>query len=210
MSPTLLRLRKRFARLRRHSAVSFWAYRYRYLGTLALIGLFAVLLEVQIAALLPGSWAWGLKAVIAFVAGLLVSFGLNATMNFQVPRAHRLTTFRRYALVSVFSFGLNMAAVVGFREYLTQAYAEARIVSAGLLFLVAYSFHRRYTFDLARNFGVAVYASKSERVRQIYAKLGRNCDHVHVDLIDKTMAPHADEVDLSKLRLGGSRPSACT
>jgi pentose-5-phosphate-3-epimerase len=94
-----------------------------------------------------------------------------------------------------------MLAVSAFREYLNPAYAEARLISAGLLFLIAYTIHRRYTFDLARNFGVAVYASRTERVRQIFAKLGRNCDHVHVDLIDETMSAQAAPVDLGKLRL---------
>ncbi len=197
----LLRLRKQFARVRRHSELSFLIYRYRYLLTFTLIGLMAVLLEVQIAALLPGSWAWGIKALLAFFVGLVLSFGLNVSVNFQVPRSHRSATFRRYALVSVLSFALNMAVVDLFRDHLYSAYAQARLISAGFLFLLAYTLHRRYTFELARNFGVAVYATPSEQVRKIFARLGRNCDHIHVDLVDQTMVPRAEPVDLKKLRL---------
>jgi pentose-5-phosphate-3-epimerase/putative flippase GtrA len=197
---TLSHMQKQLAHLRRHSTFSFWAYRYRYLATFTLIGLASILLEIYIAqVLLPPNWYWGVKAVVAFVAGLSVSCLLNTTINFQVPRAHLSSTFRRFALVSTVSFALNMLAILTFHGYLTRAYGEARLVSSGLLFLLAYTLHRRYTFDLARNFGVAVYASEGEQVPRIYAKIGRNCDHVHVDLIDQTMSHDAAPVDLGKL-----------
>lgn len=192
------RWRRRAGRLFTHTRLSFWAYRYRYLVTFTAIGFLSILLELRIAGGLPDAWGWGLKAAVAFVFGLALSFVLNVTVNFRVPRPHVARTFRRFAAVSLLSFGLNMAAVALFREHLSQAYAAARLVSAALLYLIAYTLHRRFTFDLARDFGVAVYAARSERVMRAFARLGRNCDHVHVDLIDETMSPAA-EVDLDKL-----------
>src|SRR6185369_6742566 len=61
-----------------------------------------------------------------------------------------------------------------------------------------------------RNFGIALYASENERVHQAFYRVGRSCDHVHVDLVDETMNPSCARVDLGKLRaarkLWGSTP----
>ena len=74
-----------------------------------------------------------------------------------------------------------------------------RILVAGVLFVVAYALHRKLTFQSARNFGIAVYASPSERVELIFAKVGRAFDHVHIDLVDASMNSQCDEVDLTKI-----------
>ena len=82
-------------------------------------------------------------------------------------------------------------------------YATSRLVCSGLLFLLAYAVHRKLTFHMDRNFGIAVYASPKEHVRRIFLKVGRNCDHVHIDLVDKSIDPYA-EVDLNKIALARS------
>ncbi len=167
----------------------------------ALTGFSSVLLEVQLASrLMPDAWAWQVKAVAGFAVGLVFSFVLNATLNFGVPRDHLWATFGRFALVSGLSFGLNLAAVTAWIGGLEEHYPAARLGCAAVLFLLAYTLHRRYTFDLARDFGIAVYAAEGEDVERIHRLLGKNCDHVHVDLVDETMNPDAAPVDLDKLR----------
>lgn len=186
-------------RLRTRTRASFLLYRYRYLAAFTVIGFLSIVLELLLVRVLPADWPTVAKLVLGFAAGLVFSFALNFRFNFQVPRAYLLTTFRRFAAVSCLSFLLNLAVMSAVKSSLTEGYAPARLLSAGVLFMVAYTLHRRYTFRLARDFGVAVYATKTERVGRIYRKIGWNCDHVHVDLVDETMNPAAAPVDLTKL-----------
>lgn len=197
----LRRFKTRLGRVLTHSTLSYHIYSKRYLAVFALIGLFSILLEIALVEYaMPGGWPWLLKATLGFVIGLVCSFVLNATANFRVPRQHLLSTFGRFAAVSFLSFVLNMGVLRLCQNWLGGAYAELRLITAGSLFVAAYLVHRHYTFDLTRNFGIALYASVNERVHQAFYRVGRTCDHVHVDLIDETMNPRSARVDLSKLR----------
>ncbi|VTS04957.1 GtrA family protein [Tuwongella immobilis] len=193
------RLRRQIDCLR-YSRLSYYAYRHRYLAKFAAIGVFAIVLEIMLVGMMPPNWGWVTRAFLAFLVGLSVSYSLNALVNFQVPKHYFWSTFARYALVSLVSFTLNMAAVTLFRDLSGQGYGWARLVSAGVLFLFAYALHRRFTFDQAREFGIAVYATPAEKVARIFRRVGYHCDHIHVDLVDETMNPHAAPVDLRKLR----------
>ncbi|QEL20188.1 GtrA family protein [Limnoglobus roseus] len=196
----LSRRRRRFKRLLTHTQLSYLIYRYRYLLAFTVIGFLSILLEVVLVQLMPADWPLLLRSGLAFGAGLLFSFVGNARFNFRVPHAQMLRAFGQFALVSGLSFGLNMLAVSRLQSLLGFGYPVVRLASAGVLFLIAYSLHRRYTFHMARNFGIAVYASSTERVHRILLKIGRNCDHVHVDLVDETMNRDAAPVDFSKVR----------
>src|SRR5262245_37646820 len=186
-------------RLFTHTRLGYWVYRYRYLVTFTAIGFASILLQLLlVSVVLRESWPWPVKAGVGFLVGLAFSFWLNARINFDVPREHLRATFVRFAAVSGLSFALNMLAVAGATELVPTAYGPARLGSAAGWFLVAYTLQRRWTFDTARYFGVAVYAAEGEDADAIYAKLGRNCDHVHVDLIDATFSAAARPVDLAK------------
>lgn len=204
-TPRLKKLRRfktRFRRLLTHTTLSYHIYSKRYLVVFALIGLLSILLEIALVNYtMPGAWPWFVKATLAFVLGLVCSFVLNATANFRVPRELLLRTFGRFAAVSLLSFVLNMGVLRSFQNWLGGAYAELRLITAGCLFAAAYLVHRRYTFDMTRNFGIALYASENECVHQAFYRVGRTCDHVHVDLVDETMNQNCARVDLSKLRM---------
>ena len=201
MLKRLKRLRTKIGRLLTHTQLSYTIYRYRYLATFTAIGMASIVLEIALLRrAMPADWPWGARACLAFVLGMLFSFVLNATVNFHVPRAYLLHTFWRFVVVSVFSFTLNMAAVYTLQRWIGGAYGAARLSSAGLLFLIAYALHRRFTFDRTRSFGIAVYASATERVFRIFHRVGRNCNHLHVDLVDSTMKIDAAPVDLGQIR----------
>jgi pentose-5-phosphate-3-epimerase/putative flippase GtrA len=186
-------------RLFTHSQASYWLFRYRYLCTFTVIGFLSVLLEVMVVGALPKSWPWLARTLLGFALGLTFSFAGNASVNFHVPRSRLMGTFLRFALVSGLSFTLNLTLMSGVTQLLPSTYGPARLGSAAMLFVIAYTLHRRFTFDLSRNFGIAVYTVPSERVSRIFWKIGRNCDHVHIDLVDETMNPNAGPVDLSKI-----------
>lgn len=200
MSLATSRRRRRLKRLLTHTRVSFLIYRYRYLIAFTVIGFLSIVLEVLLVAAMPAAWPLELRSGLGFAAGLLFSFVGNARLNFRVPRAHMLQAFARFTLVSVTSYLLNMLTVAEMQARFDVGYSALRLGSAGVLFVLAYTLHRRYTFSMARNFGIAVYAAANERVHRILLKIGRNCDHIHVDLVDETMNPRAAAVDFSKAR----------
>lgn len=197
---SIRRIRRRF----KFSATALLFFRYRYLIGFAFFGFLSLLVEVgllQVA--IPTAWSATTRTVAAFGVGLGVSFILNAVFNFRVPRRHFFSTFVRFTVVSVVSFGLNMLALQWVRSEVQLSYAASRFLCSGLLFMLAYAVHRKLTFHLDRNFGIAVYASPKEHVRRIFLKVGRNCDHIHIDLVDNSFDPSA-EVDLGKIVLARS------
>lgn len=183
----------------RQRAVAYYVYRHRYLACFTAIGFASILLELATLGWLPAAWPWGARAAAAFVVGLVLSLVLNVTLNFRVPRRYLLRTSAAFVAISLCSFGLN-AALVGFLRATTGVdYGALRLVISGALFLVAYSFHRRFTFDQSRSFGIAVYAAEPENVDSIFERVGHFCDHVHVDLVDETVNAAAAPVQLDRV-----------
>lgn len=195
----MLRQLSRWKRRLKYSKVALQFFRYRYLLAFTAFGFLSILVELAVLwSIIPQQWPDTVRTCSAFAIGLLVSFGLNASFNFKVPPRYFVSTFIRFAGVSVVSFMLNMGMVRVFQDEAGMGYAMSRVVCSGVLFLLAYAVHRRLTFRLDRNFGIAVYASPAEQVRRIFLKVGRNCDHIHIDLVDETVKPGA-EVDISKI-----------
>lgn len=184
----------------RHNGWTYLVYRYRYLACFTLIGFASILFELALIRYLwPRSWSWPIASTTAFLVGMSLSFVLNAALNFRVPWDHLVRTFGWFAAISGLSFALNMAVVRWAASVVGDHYGLLRLATAGALFLIGYSLHRRFTFDMARDFGIAVYANEAEDVGRVFDRVGRNCDHVHVDLIDETMLPGAPPVRLAKL-----------
>lgn len=182
-----------------HSRLKFVAYRYRCLTMFIVIGSAAILAELAVFSTLPTSLDLRLRAVGGFVVSLGVSFALNAWLNFRVPAQYLASTFARYTVVSVASFVLNLAVVDLLRDGLSLAYPASRLISSGCLFLLAYTAHRLWTFEEGRNFGIAVYLTRTESIASIRSRVGMLCDHIHADLVDTTMNPLAQEVCTERL-----------
>ena len=192
---------KRSKRRIQYSAMALLFFRYRYLFGFIAFGFISILVELSfLVAIVPKNWSPATRTISAFSVGLCVSFILNALFNFKVPHKYFATTFIRFALVSVVSFAVNLTMMWIVRNELETGYATSRLMCSGLLFFAAYGVHRKLTFQLDRNFGIAVYAAPQEHVRRIWLKVGRNCDHIHVDLVDGTFKAAA-QVDLSKIDL---------
>ncbi len=188
-------------RRRLKSRIEFQIYRNRYLLLFILIGFVSIAAEVLVAdLLLSRSLFWLTRHTAAFAFGVLLSFALNSTLNFRVPRKYMLRTFVVFVLVSMLSFTVNMAMIARVKSLMVEEnFAALRFASAGVLFVISYTLHRRYTFDRAKSFGPAVYASEPEDVEAIFAKVGWNCDHIHVDLVDATRRPDTPAADLGKI-----------
>ncbi|MBK7406415.1 MAG: hypothetical protein IPJ41_17890 [Phycisphaerales bacterium] len=158
-----------------------------------------ILAERVVSADLP----WFARAAIAFVFGLLLSFSLNATLNFRVPHKYMMRTFalsrRSRPLLPAQRGRHRPDQAVGPAGSNDTAYAVLRLGSAGVLFAMSYSLHRRYTFRTAKNYGMAVYAAETEDVAEIHRRVGPHLDHLHIDLVDQTRRSDAPRVDLAKI-----------
>jgi ribulose-phosphate 3-epimerase len=185
-------------RLRR--LVTWLAWRYRYLAGFIVFGFLSIVLEVVlIGAVFPKAWPGEVTSVLAFVAGMLFAFYMNARFNFHVSHDYFLRTFFLFAAISAFSYLLNLAAA----HYLVipwTSYPVSRFFTAGCLFMVAYYLHRRITFrNITRNLGLALYVREGDELQRAYDRIGDQCDHVHFDLVDSTFDVSAAPVELGKI-----------
>jgi pentose-5-phosphate-3-epimerase/putative flippase GtrA len=200
----------RVLRLLDHHGLGYLLYRYRYLACFAVIGFFSIVFESWLMRnMLPRAWSLTAQSTVAFCVSIVVSFALNAFVNFQVSWRHLLRTFAWFVLISSISFALNMAVVRSIYGLTGEHYHRLRLLSAGALFIVGYTLHRRFTFSQARDFGLAIYACDDEDPQRLFNIVGRNCDHVHVDLIDETMSVKPSPVRLENVSIARNLWRGC-
>jgi broad specificity phosphatase PhoE/pentose-5-phosphate-3-epimerase/putative flippase GtrA len=184
------------------SSIDFWElldyyrYRFRYLSRYTVIGVGSLVLEVAIISLLgyASSYQW-LNTVFGFSVGMMFSYVLNASFNFDVPENKNIRTFEIFAIISTFAFVLNLILIQFLSQQFSYGYSVTRFFSAGCIFLLSYGLHTRYTFD-TKQVGLAVYLSEAEDVQNIESKVKTNPDFIHLDLVDETYNENADPVDL--------------
>jgi pentose-5-phosphate-3-epimerase/putative flippase GtrA len=188
---------------RLQASLSLRIYRHRFLALYCLFGITSIVIEILVLRGLnhlgiPFFWA----GLVGLGVGVLAAFWLNARFNFKVPLAKRRRAFLLFVAISAVSVGINF----GLKWRLVDSgftYEGARITSAGLLFLVGYSLHRKFTFTDRKKVGVAVYANGVEDIREIRGKIGDFADFIHVDLIDDTYGDTG--VDVRAYRLEAVR-----
>ena len=186
--------------------VNFLIYRHKYLIRYMTIGVSAVFLEIfmiEVLTLAQKSLniTFHLYGIIltGFFAGVLLSFYLNAKINFPVPKERNLRTFRMFLIISLASFLLNLGLMkVLFSQFAFLTYDIMRFVTGACIFLISYGLHRRFTFIDIKEVGIAVYLKKSEDIEKIKEKIGNYPDFIHIDLVDKTYYKDADEIELSR------------
>ena len=69
---------------------------------------------------------------------------------------------------------------------------------SGLVFIVAYNFHIKFSFQRNKKVGVAIYLDKDENIDEIFSKVGFYPDYIHVDMVDKTMNSNLQPPELKK------------
>jgi pentose-5-phosphate-3-epimerase len=125
--------------------------------------------------------------------GITFAFFANAYFNFNIPEHKRNQAFLYFSIISAFS-SLFQLIITQFLDDLLFTYEQNRIIISGCLFIIAYFFHRRYSFKDFKKVGIAIYANGVENLVQIYENIGFYLDFIHVDIIDKTMNAQAEDV----------------
>ena len=70
---------------------------------------------------------------------------------------------------------------------------------SGLVFIIAYNFHIKFSFQRNKKVGVAIYLDKDENIEEIFSKVGFYPDYIHIDMVDKTMNKNVNEPELKKI-----------
>lgn len=176
--------------------LDFLLFRYKYLLRYIFIGLSSIVVELLIIGVLP--FAPVVSIPVGFLLAVVWAFFLNSRLNFPVSKEKNLQTFRTFLIISVFAFALNLALMkTVFTTYIPLQYYVARFITAGLIFMISYSLHRKLTFTETKEVGIAVYLNRAEKISEIKSKIKDYPDFIHIDLVDKSYNDKAKEVDLS-------------
>ena len=88
------------------------------------------------------------KYIILFVpllVGIFFAFIFNIKFNFNIPRYYYKYSFIYFTLISFSSFSLQifLSKLISFENL---SYESIRFIMSGLIFLIAYNFHIKYSF----------------------------------------------------------------
>lgn len=164
---------------------NFFYYRYRLLFNYIFIGVLSLILEVVTYLGLQNLLGSLFAKLVGLCLGVLFAFWINVRYNFKVPKGKRNKAFFFFISISALSVLLNLV----FRKELEQmhfSYGQARFLSAGLLFLIAYALHRKYSFKDFKKVSVAIYANGVEDIEMIHKRVGSFPDIIHIDIVDHT------------------------
>jgi putative flippase GtrA len=96
--------------------------------------------------LVEGGGAHPVPATLAgYIAGGLVSYGLNRKHTYESSRPHREATWR-FALVASVGFLLTWLFMHVFTVWLTAPYLPAQLVTTGIVMLWSFLAHKAWTF----------------------------------------------------------------
>ena len=174
-------------------------YRFRFLGLYITFGLLSLLLEFFIRTyLIRITFDPILSTLLAVFCGIIFAFWTNVKFNFKIPRSRRNRALVYFIIISCFSGFIQWSLnnLITF-EYLS--YELGRLIISGSVFILAYTFHRKYSFRDFKKVGVAIYANGVEDLENIYNRIGHYPDFIHVDIVDKTMSE--DAIDVKTYRL---------
>ena len=169
-------------------------YRIRFLGVYIIIGILSLLLELAVRRQLEllGTNFY-ISASLSLAIGIVFAFFGNVYFNFRIPPIRRNRAFLYFVSISLFS-GLLQWGVSRTVIDLEWSYEQGRLIISGVLFIVAYFLHRRFSFRDFKRVGVAIYANGVENLNSIHERIGHYPDFIHVDIVDSSFTSSPEEV----------------
>jgi ribulose-phosphate 3-epimerase len=173
----------------------------RHLFKYVLIGFASLLLEILFSTqVIPSAWSTEIRNSLGWSVSIIFASYCNIKWNFKLNRNILKRALFYFALISAFSLVLNQYTSQYLINRFDLSYPVLRLFTSGMLFMVAFTLHRLITFKgAAKNIGIAIYVNEGVEVEEVYSKIGRFCDHIHVDLIDISMNKSARPIDINKL-----------
>ena len=135
---------------------------------------------------------------LPLLVGILFAFFCNITFNFNIPRYYYKYSFIYFTLISFSSFSIQyfLSKLISLDNL---NYEFVRFIMSGLVFLIAYNFHIKFSFRRNKKVGVAIYLDKNENIDDIFSKVEFHPDYIHIDIVDRTMNNKVEDPDFSKL-----------
>jgi len=169
-------------------------YRGRFLFNYVIIGFSSLMIELFIQTILI---KFGINVYISSIASILIGVGFafvgNTLFNFKIPYKKRNQAFKYFVLISLFSVFIQWVTILNINS-LGWSYQKGRIIISGLMFMIGYLLHRKFSFKDSKKVGVAIYANGVENLERIYNLIGSYLDFVHVDIVDSTFNQEAETV----------------
>ena len=179
-----------------NARINIFLYKFRFLLLYTVFGFLSLIIEFTIRNyLIVLSLNSNFATLLSVFVGILFAFWSNSKLNFKIPSPRLLRALFYFVIISVFSasiqFYLSRVFLVGNKNY-----EFSRIIISSFIFLMAYWFHRKYSFINFKKVGVAIYADAAEDIKDISSKISHYPDFIHIDIIDKTMKDDADDVEI--------------
>ena len=179
-----------------NARINLFFYKFRFLLLYIIFGIASLIIEFTfrnylIALTFNHSYATFLGVLI----GILFAFWSNSKLNFKIPSPRLLKALFYFLIISFFSASIQF--YIG-KVFLVENknYELNRIIISSIIFLIAYWFHRKYSFINFKKVGVAIYADAAENIKDINSKISHYPDFIHIDIVDKTMKDDADDVEI--------------
>lgn len=162
------------------------------------IGVFSIGLELIIRKLfLNFNFNYTISTLFPLIIGISFAFICNISFNFKIPRYYYKKSFIYFSIISISSFSFQYL-LSKFLIFEKLNYELTRFLISGIVFLIAYNFHIKFSFAKNKKVGVAIYLDKNEDIKDIFQKVGFYPDYIHVDFVDKSMNSNVDEPNFSK------------
>ena len=179
--------------------INLFLYKFRFLVLYIIFGIISLIIEFSFRNyLITLNFNQSYATFLGVLLGILFAFWSNSKLNFKIPSPRLLKALFYFVIISFFSasiqFYLGRVLLVENKNY-----ELSRIVISSIIFLIAYWFHRKYSFINFKKVGVAIYADAAENIKDINKKINHYPDFVHIDIVDDTMKPDADDVEISRL-----------
>ena len=111
-----------------------------------IIGVLSIFIELIIRKLLIiFNFNVYLTLVLPLIIGIFFAFICNVKFNFNIPRYYFKYSFIYFSIISLSSFTIQfiLSKIIIFQNL---NYEFSRLVMSGLVFLVAYNFHIKFSF----------------------------------------------------------------
>ena len=163
------------------------------------IGFFSIVLELVLRNfLIELNFNNAGSIFLPLMLGISFAFICNVSFNFKIPRYYYKKSFFYFTTISIssFTFQYFLSKIVLFQSL---NYEFSRFLISGMVFLVAYNFHIKFSFKKNKKVGVAIYLDNKENIKDIFSKVGFYPDYIHVDFVDNTINENVRKPDFNKL-----------
>ena len=165
-----------------------------------IIGVLSITLELLLRKFfLEVNSAKTISTLIPLFFGISFAFVCNISFNFKIPRYYYKKSFFYFVTISISSFTVQYF-LSKFILFENLNYEITRFLISGIVFLIAYNFHIKFSFAKNKKVGVAIYLDNTENIDDIFSKVEFYPDYIHVDFVDKTMNKNISEPNFDKFK----------